>query len=606
MGQLEAQLTHQLDTIADTLSGQLAANGADAAASSAQSLAEVERLRSELEAMRVEWDTERESWQNERTQLMAADNDRLQTMEQRQRELESRQVTLDERATELNQQDRELRERQEQAESLERQVAEERTQLTAAESSLESQRSQLAEREQQLEQAKAELELAQAEFTASQTAHFATDAACQDQQAALAAERDAVAAERQQWDAERDAFVAEREGLSAERTGLTEEKAAFQLERVAFEAEREAFNEQVTAHSSLHVETGEATAALADLENQLQLERAAWERERTSVDEQRKLLAKERDDLTRALDAARKELATARETAGAAGELDELQQKFALALEDTQRLRARVAELEQELTSRPAASESDGLELVHLQAERDSLAERVGQLEKEVASAGSGASDSDLQRRFELAVEDVRDLKKRNAELEAQLAAAKVAAGGANPSVGGSSWEAMKRKMLANLEDEGSDVDDKRADERETIANTIRITDDALARKDREIAELKAQLVEGDSVMADAEESLRELVDSDEVISAHRDRIAKLEKEMQEKLRAAELELSIERAKIARETAQLADLKAELESQRSNREFDSAPGSATAATGATQHPRRRWLSKLGLSGEQEE
>jgi chromosome segregation ATPase len=163
----------------------------------------------------------------------------------------------------------------------------------------------------------------------------------------------------------------------------------------------------------------------------------------------------------------------------------------------------------------------------------------------------------------------------------------------------------MKRKMLANLEDEGGDVDGKRADERETIANTIRITDDALARKDREIAELKAQLVEGDSVMADAEESLRELVDSDEVITGHRDRIAKLEKEMQDKLRAAELELSVERAKIARETAQLADLKAELESQRSNREVDSAPGSATAASTA-QHPRRRWLSKLGLSGEQEE
>jgi hypothetical protein len=224
-------------------------------------------------------------------------------------------------------------------------------------------------------------------------------------------------------------------------------------------------------------------------------------------------------------------------------------------------------------------------------------------LEQKAASAVGAASadESELQRRFELAVEDVRDLKKRNAELET-LVAAKATGGAANPSVGGSSWEAMKKKMLANLEDEGCDVDDDRAEERESIANTIRITDDALARKDREIADLTAQLSSGTNAMADAEQTISELVDADEVIAEHRTRIAKLEHEMQDKLRAAELELSVERAKIARETAQLADLKAELESQRANHEVDSAMPSVP---GGSQQPKRRWLSKLGLSGDEQ-
>ena len=53
-------------------------------------------------------------------------------------------------------------------------------------------------------------------------------------------------------------------------------------------------------------------------------------------------------------------------------ERDELQQKFELALEDVQRYRGRVADLEQELARRPEATETD------------------------------------LRRRLELAVEDVR------------------------------------------------------------------------------------------------------------------------------------------------------------------------------------------------------
>jgi hypothetical protein len=87
------------------------------------------------------------------------------------------------------------------------------------------------------------------------------------------------------------------------------------------------------------------------------------------------------------------------------------------------------------------------------------------------------------------------------------------------------------------------------------------------------------------------------LIDADAVIQQHRKQIEKLESETQEKLRAAELEMSVERAKIAREQAHLAEVRAELDSMR--------PAGESSISSGRQAPKRRWLSKLGLSGEEE-
>jgi hypothetical protein len=68
---------------------------------------------------------------------------------------------------------------------------------------------------------------------------------------------------------------------------------------------------------------------------------------------------------------------------------------------------------------------------------------------------------------------------------------------------------------------------------------------------------------------------------------------------MEAKLRAAELELSVERAKLAREKVELEELKVELESKRHSY------GPSGAGTAAPAEPRRRWLSKLGLGGDEQ-
>jgi len=320
---------------------------------------------------------------------------------------------------------------------------------------------------------------------------------------------------------------------------------------------------------------------LAAFELKLREQQAAWNAQRTEWGESRAALESDRD---------------------------EHQQKFQLALEDVQRYRGRVADLEQELARRPEGTETDSAELVALRAERDALSERVEQLEKQPVTqmdANAEQEVADLRRRFELAVEDVRELKIKNTKLETQLAGA-AAATGSRPAraadTGSMDWESQKLRLLASLDDEGDTPHEPaRQNERVRIAGTIEMTDAVVAEKDREIAELKSQLAQGglgsSTAIHEAQnEQINELLDADEVIAEHRQRIAQLERDMEATLRAAELELSLERAKIARERVELDELRDELETLR----HEICPN-GTLPPGA---PRRRWLSKLGLSGDE--
>jgi hypothetical protein len=165
-------------------------------------------------------------------------------------------------------------------------------------------------------------------------------------------------------------------------------------------------------------------------------------------------------------------------------------------------------------------------------------------------------------------------------------------------------WESQKRRMLASLEDSGDGGDEESERERTTIASTIEITDAVIAEKDQEISELKAQLAAcaeaSNTPSDDRDQAVNALLDADEIIQHHRQKIAQLEQETDDKLRAAELEISVERAKIARQKVELDQLQAELEAERYA--LGVGAGQATPAGG----PKRRWLSKLGLGSEEGE
>lgn len=321
-----------------------------------------------------------------------------------------------------------------------------------------------------------------------------------------------------------------------------------------------------------------AAELTAAREHLVSLEQQATDHENAELDS----LRADRDSLAEQL-----ELAAAQLAAGAERDasLADLQGKFDLALADLHANREQVAALEAELASRPDTEPSDDGLLQQLTEERDALQR---QLEEATPVVEPSAEIEELRQRFEMAVEDVRRLKTENQELSEQLASQPAAA-----AAPGNDWEAQKQRLLAALADEGEADEPERQSERASIAGTIQITDDLIAEKDREIEQLRAQ-----TAHAQAEEGSAESLDADEAVQRERERIAKLEAELSDKLRTAELELSVERAKISRAQSELEEQQLELETLRA------AQGLAKDAADGTA-PRRRWLDKLGLGGDEQ-
>ena len=92
-----------------------------------------------------------------------------------------------------------------------------------------------------------------------------------------------------------------------------------------------------------------------------------------------------------------------------------------------------------------------------------------------------------------------------------------------------------------------------------------------------------------------------ELLDHDSVIREERESLKRLQTEWRDKFRQAEIEVSLERAQIARQKTELEQLLRELHKER-------ALSADSAANG--NHPpdkpvRGRWLAMLGLKNNEE-
>ncbi|MEO0529946.1 MAG: hypothetical protein AAF266_05130 [Planctomycetota bacterium] len=388
----------------------------------------------------------------------------------------------------------------------------------------------------------------------------------------LAVEREELDRERSKLQAERDAWIAEREEWESVRTQIESELASLEadLKAETERLDRDQKEKESKSQAKADQRLAEANQALEATEQQL-------------ADAQLAIA-----ELTAALEEANTRLVAAAE---AEAEHATLQEKFDLALADLQSHREHVAELDQQLAERPEPDGSADAELAALRQERDDLRRQLDESADAAIAAPTDADTEELRARFELAVEDVRRLKTENAELREQAAS-----GGGAGSGEESGWEAQKRRLLASLEDEGESENPQRAEERASIAGTVQITDEVVAEKDRQIQALQSQLdgmaspeVEGDN------EATTALLDEDEVIQAERERLAQLEAEWQEKLRSAELELSVERAKITRTQSELAEQQIELETLRA--------ALGQAADDVPSDKRRNWMNKLGLGND---
>jgi len=238
-----------------------------------------------------------------------------------------------------------------------------------------------------------------------------------------------------------------------------------------------------------------------------------------------------------------------------------------------------------------------------IRAGQEAMVRRLDELVKRVAQAKDDRGDADG--RYEAALEEVQRLTAQNERLEQQLAERR--AGGAAPGTlpsGATDWESQKKRLLSALEDL-DESDEEEAKHRISIEKLVRTTDAFITAKNQEIAELR-RLVEqqrGEAAPPAASTlTADEALDQDSVIQAERENLRRLQKELEEKLRQAEVEVSIERADIARQRAEIEEI------MRQFAEEAAASSRIPAVSVAPEEKPsgRRWLTRLGLKKQGEE
>lgn len=408
-----------------------------------------------------------------------------------------------------------------------------------------------------------------------------------DEQIAAAAQR-AEQAERRLRESE-EQQASQRQTGQSELSRLNEQLAKYQA------AEQKAAQE----HAKLHGRCQELDQALSKVKEEFD---------------------RETQQAASRVQSLEQDLAGARREGGAeAAAQQELLSRLSAAEAETAQSRDEIARLKNDLAvatdaeaariELQAAQAETAKRLKELETERLGLISKCEALTEQLASAPS-ASGGDaeleqkvesLEKRYALAMEDLREEKGRAAELELKLAEARRSGGGgAAPAGGGLDWEAQKRRMLAMLEEYDDGTEDE-ANERLTIQGTLEITDSVVAAKDAEIAELHKLLSEQSSNIGNVAvgaAAIAQLVESDEVIQHERERARQLQTEWEGKMRTAEVEISVERAKLARERAELEEKLRTLEERSA-----SFGAHAPANPGAAEHkePKRgRWLERLGL------
>lgn len=325
------------------------------------------------------------------------------------------------------------------------------------------------------------------------------------------------------------------------------------------------------------------------------------------------------DDRTNEVQALRAELAAVRTSDGAShpdaqSEQEELRRQLAkahkhlnLRAQELNELRAQLVELSLKSASGNTADASaNAYELADLRAERQMLIERLADAESRLQQfAQFDVTEIDnLRRRFEMAVQDVRELKQKNEQLETELAKTrKTPAGKSGGGGGGLDWEAKKQAILAQLDSDDDPHHPDHRHQRISIEGTLRITDEIVTQKDKEIDDLRRQLESHDiaeSLRVTNAEAIAAIIDKDEVILQQRENLRRQEAEAREKHRKAEVDLALERAKLARERSLFEEKVRAFEKERAQLTGGN-PNDSTAPSKPSKGG--RWLARLGLKDD---
>ncbi len=385
-----------------------------------------------------------------------------------------------------------------------------------------------------------------------------------------------------------------------------QQRAQQQREQLAqFVARRQA----AATITSTTVDASVELAELVELEQELEQRRLQLHEQEQRLKQQQAELERREQQLTEdAADLARKRERCEDRAANLESEYE------AIETEKTRTMlqRKRIAEqFREERRAQGVSVEVDQLkvQLRQLTEERDTLNELLNdaqqQLQDQPVAIGGSAVESvdgeelaNLQGKYDMAMTDLRELRRRNAELETRIAQSVQASSGSSAM----DWESQKKRMLAALEAEerNEKIAPDRADDRLTIEGTIQITDQMIADKDAEIAELKRLLEEQSQNvgnMAVGAAAIGAMLESDDIVQQERERLTQLEAEMNDKLRQAEIDISRERAKLARDRVEIDELRRQLEIERSR-------PLPTVDPAGRKTPGGNWLARLGLKGDE--
>lgn len=205
----------------------------------------------------------------------------------------------------------------------------------------------------------------------------------------------------------------------------------------------------------------------------------------------------------------------------------------------------------------------------------------------------------------------VSELEKQNDQLTAQVTSASMQAAVASTEATHEtlSWAERKQLILNQMESETFDADEfvatldnevgVDAAEAEDPVKYVNRLSDELSRREEEVRELQHLLEqqsetreEGVSIGA---AGIAEMLDSDELVREERARLQVLQDEWEDKFRKAEIEASLERAKLSRERRELAAKQSELEAEMERVRLQ-------AQRDTEKDGPRKWLSHLGLAG----
>jgi chromosome segregation ATPase len=636
---LQKQITEQTRSIAGDLEQERARLDTEQSSIEAhraelqQQLDHLETLQHALAGDRSEWDTHQTSVIERQEKLLTALAEQYERLEAVREDLAAREESFHEQQLRFEHEQStffslqlQQAEREEQLDTAARQLKSGEEELLGSQQELAQRQADLQEQIDQLNELKAECEQRQREASSlqEQTQRQRKQIAAQLRQSRAEAiaeveRRKAEIDDINQADdgqLRRELELAQQQCHDLRDDIATREGRIEEFQRQLAKAEEQHAN-AVRNHEQADEARRKAKEELGSLRQQLEDSLRKHDVYQSKLEDrlaQLNELREENQKLRQAATADGESLAAARgELERFRGQAEVLQQQHTEARETLKQKEEEIKRLQQAASEAGTRQDADialRKQIEQLNRERQELQAKLDSAQQEIDSAshGAGGNDQELQQRLEATTQEIRELKQTNRDLQEKLKSNRGAQH--SPHTGGSDdaqdWESQKRRLLAQLEDEGEDeqITPARQSERLKIEETIRITDRALAEKEQELNELR-QLLDNQSSnigeVAVGANAIAAMLDSDELIREERESLKHIQAQWREKLRQAELDVSVERANLARERSELDEKIEQFEKHRAKLEQELRDGGADPAK---KPNKRKWMDRLGIKADE--